>query len=165
MEYVGLTNIQAQELLKKFGYNEIISRPRQTSVGIFLSQFTSILVILLITASVTSLFLGDLLDGIFILLIVILNGALGFVQEYKAEKTIAALKKMTLSSVRVIREGFEQMIDSKLLVPGDIFFLEEGDKIQADATLLESLHLEVNEASLTGESMAIEPQKDIFMGT
>ncbi|MDP1743218.1 MAG: HAD-IC family P-type ATPase, partial [Candidatus Amesbacteria bacterium] len=161
----GLTNIQAEELLNKFGHNEITGRPRQTPFGIFLSQFASILVILLITASVASLFLGDLLDGMFILLIVILNGILGFVQEYKAEKTIAALKKMTLSSVRVIREGFEQMIDSKLLVPGDIFFLEEGDKIPADATLLESLHLEVNEASLTGESMAIEPKKDIFMGT
>src|SRR3989344_3989105 len=125
----GLTNIQAQELLKKFGYNEIVGRPRQTPFGIFLSQFTSILVVLLITASVASLFLGDLLDGMFILLIVILNGILGFVQEYKAEKTIVALKKMTVTSVRVIRDGVEQSIDSKLLVPGDIVMLEEGDKI------------------------------------
>ena len=111
------------------------------------------------------------MDGIFILLIVILNGVLGFVQEYKAEKTIAALKKMTLSTVRVVRDGFEQRIDSRLLVPGDVIFLEDGDKIPADATLLESLHMEVNEASLTGESMAVgknirvEDKKCIFLGT
>ena len=170
MKDVGLTNAQAQALLAKFGYNEIIGKPRQTPLGMFLSQFASILVMLLITASVASLFLGDLLDGIFILLIVILNGVLGFVQEYKAEKTIAALKKMTLSMVRVVRDGFEQQIDNKLLVPGDVILLEEGDKIPADATLLESLHLEVNEASLTGESMAVEKNsrgdhKYLFLGT
>lgn len=168
---VGLSDTQAQKLLTQLGYNEIVGRPRQTPFGILLSQFTSILVILLVIASVASLFLGDLLDGIFILLIVILNGILGFIQEYKAEKTIAALKQMTVSSVRVIRGGVEQKIDSKLLVPGDIIILEEGDKIPADATLLESLHLEANEASLTGESMAVEKniyeeeKKYIFLGT
>jgi Ca2+-transporting ATPase len=138
---------------------------------IFISQFTSILVILLIAASVASLFLGDLLDGIFILLIVILNGILGFVQEYKAEKAISALKTMTVSSVRVMRGGLQQKIDSKLLVPGDIIVLAEGDKIPADCTVLESFHLEVNEASLTGESMPVEKNsshedtKQLFLGT
>ncbi|MFH1899380.1 MAG: HAD-IC family P-type ATPase [Patescibacteria group bacterium] len=127
--------------------------------------------VLLIIASIASLFLGDLLDGIFILLIVILNGILGFIQEYKAEKTIAALKKMTVSSVRVMRDGVEQKIDSKLLVPGDVVILEEGGKIPADAKLLESLHLEVNEASLTGESMPVEKnvydeeKRTIYLGT
>src|SRR3989344_1685773 len=129
---LGLSSIQAQKLLIQFGYNEIAGKPRQTLLGILLSQFTSVLVILLIIASVISLFLGDLLDGIFILLIVILNGILGFIQEYKAEKTIVALKKMTVTSVRVIRDGVEQKIDSKLLVPGDVIMLEEGDKISAD---------------------------------
>ena len=153
---IGLSDTQAQKLLTKFGYNEIVGKPRQTPLQIFFTQFTSVLVVLLIIASVASLFLGDLLDGIFILLIVILNGILGFIQEYKAEKTIAALKQMTVASVRVIRGGVEQKIDSKLLVPGDVIILEEGDKIPADAALLESLHLEANEASLTGESMAVE---------
>ena len=92
---VGLSHKQAQKLLTQFGHNEIVDRPRQTLLQIFLLQFTSILVVLLILASVASLFLGDVLDGIFILLIVILNGILGFVQEYKAEKAIATLKKST----------------------------------------------------------------------
>ncbi len=168
---VGLSDTQAQKLLTQFGYNEIAGKPRQTPLQILLTQFTSVLVVLLIFASVASLFLGDLLDGIFILLIVILNGILGFIQEYKAEKTIAALKQMTVATVRVIRGGTEQKIDSKLLVPGDVIILEEGDKIPADAMLLESLHLEANEASLTGESMAVEKdtheeeKKHIFLGT
>lgn len=172
MEHIaGLSNKQAQKLLTQFGYNEIVGKPRQTPFQILISQFTSVLVVLLIIASIASLFLGDLLDGIFILLIVILNGALGFIQEYKAEKTIAALKKMTVTTVRVIRDGVEQKIDSKLLVPGDVIILEEGDKIPADGTLLESLHLEVNEASLTGESMPVEKnvhdegKRLIYLGT
>lgn len=168
---VGLSHKQAQKLLIQFGYNEIVGRPRHTPFQILVSQFTSVLVILLTIASIASLFLGDLLDGIFILLIVILNGTLGFIQEYKAEKTIAALKKMTVSTVRVIRDGVEQKIDSKLLVPGDVVILEEGDKIPADGKLLESLHLEVNEASLTGESMPVEKnvhdeeKRTMYLGT
>ncbi|MBP6993724.1 cation-translocating P-type ATPase [Candidatus Woesebacteria bacterium] len=168
---IGLTHEQAQKLLTQFGRNTITGRPRQTPLQIFLTQFTSLLVVLLIIASLASLFLGDVLDGIFILLIVILNGILGFVQEYKAEKTIAALKQMTISTVRVIREGTEQKIDSGLLVPGDVILLEEGDKVPADCELLESLHLEINEASLTGESMAVEKniheeeKRHIFLGT
>lgn len=166
-----MSSIQAQKLLIQFGYNEIVGHPRQTPFQILLSQFTSVLVVLLTIASIASLFLGDLLDGIFILAIVILNGILGFIQEYKAEKTITALKKMTVSTVRVMRDGVEQKIDSKLLVPGDVVILEEGDKIPADAKLLESLHLEVNEASLTGESMPVEKniydeeKKHVFLGT
>lgn len=167
----GLSSIQAEKLLTQFGYNEIVAKPRQTLFQIFLSQFTSVLVVMLIIASIASLFLGDLLDGIFILLIVIINGTLGFIQEYKAEKTIQALKMMTISSVRIIRDGVEQKIDSRFLVPGDVVILEEGDKIPADAKLLEGLHLEVNEASLTGESMPVEKntldenKRQIFLGT
>lgn len=170
-ENAGLSDKQAQKLLEQFGHNEIVGRPGQTPFQIFLTQFTSLLVILLIIASVASLFLGDLLDGIFILLIVILNGILGFVQEYKAEKTIRALKQMTVATVRVIRGGVEQKIDSQLLVPGDVIILEEGDKIPADGDILESLHLEANEASLTGESMPVEKnihdeeKKHVFLGT
>lgn len=167
----GLTGVEAQKKLTEVGNNEIIAKPLQTPLQILFAQFTSILIILLIFASIASVFLGDVLDGIFILLIVILNGILGFVQEYKAEKAIAALKKMTISTIRVIRDGFEQKIDSKLLVPGDVIFLEEGDKIPADCEVIESLHFEVNEASLTGESMAIkknlkdEESRQVFLGT
>jgi Ca2+-transporting ATPase len=171
MKPIGLGDQEAEKRLIKYGRNEIVDRPRTTPLAIFASQFTSLLIILLVIAAAASLFLGDLLDGIFILLIVILNGILGFVQEYKAEKAIAALKKMTVSSVRVIRGGIEHKIDSKLLVPGDVIILEEGDKIPADCALIESLHLEANEASLTGESMPVEKnhqdedKKHIFLGT
>lgn len=167
----GLTTHEAAKRLDRFGMNEIVDRPRQLPIQIFISQFTSLLVVLLIIASVASLFLGDLLDGIFILLIVVLNGILGFVQEFKAEKAITALKTMTVSSVRVVRDGIEQKIDSKLLVPGDVILLTEGDKIPADCTVLESLHLTANEASLTGESMPVEKnsadedKKQVFLGT
>lgn len=168
---LGLTSLEAQKLLEQFGPNKIVDRPRQTRWQIFLSQFTNILIVLLTAAAIASLFLGDLLDGVFILLIVILNGFLGFIQEYKAEKAITALSKMTVSSVRVIRDGLEQKVESHFLVPGDVVILQEGDQIPADGQLLESLHLEANEASLTGESMPIEknPQdeskKQIFLGT
>lgn len=171
MKPIGLGDQEAEKRFVRYGPNEIVDRPRTTAIAIFASQFTNLLIILLVIAAAASLFLGDLLDGIFILLIVILNGILGFVQEYKAEKAIAALKKMTVSSVRVVRDGLEHKIDSKLLVPGDVIILEEGDKIPADCALIESLHLEANEASLTGESMPVEKnhqdedKKHIFLGT
>jgi Ca2+-transporting ATPase len=167
----GLTQREAAKRLERFGPNEIVDRPRQRPIQIFVTQFTSLLVVLLIIASVASLFLGDLLDGIFILLIVLLNGILGFIQEYKAEKAITALKTMTVSSVRVIRDGFEQKIDSRMLVPGDVIHLTEGDKIPADCIVIHSVHLTANEASLTGESMPVEKnsidedKRRVYLGT
>ncbi|OGK16891.1 hypothetical protein A2690_03445 [Candidatus Roizmanbacteria bacterium RIFCSPHIGHO2_01_FULL_39_12b] len=167
----GLSQTKAKQLLDQFGYNKIVSKPKQSLKEIFFSQFKSILIILLIAASVTSIFIGDLIDGVFILLIVVLNGVLGFVQEYKAEAAIAALKKMTVSSVRVVRDGREQETDASLLVPDDIIVLEEGDKVPADCMLLESIHLETNDAALTGESLPVgKDAKDknnnlIFLGT
>lgn len=167
----GLTTVQAKKLLVEIGPNEIIQKSKHTIFSIFVSQFTSILVILLIIAAITSLFLGHAIDGSFILLIVFLNAILGFAQEYKAEKAIEALKKMTISTVRVIRDGSEGEIDSRDLVPGDIIMLEEGDTVPADCLLIESLHLEVNEASLTGESFPVEKKEgftdkgEIFMGS
>lgn len=167
MTHIGLTQEKAQELLTLHGVNEIKEKPKTTLIQIFISQFTSLLVVLLILASVGSIFLGDLLDGIFILLIVMVNGILGFIQEFKAEKAIKALKNMTVSQVRVIRDGIEQMIDSKLLVIGDLIVLGEGDKIPADCKIIESLHFEANEASLTGESFPIEKFNNdlIYLGT
>lgn len=167
----GITTAQAQTLLKQYGPNEIRSKPRQTLLQIFISQFTSLLIILLILAAVGSLFLGDMLDGIFILLIVVLNGVLGFVQEYRAERAIAALKRMAVSTVRILRDGVEQKIDNRYLVPGDIILLEEGDRVPADCQLVESMHLEANESSLTGESLPVEKnirdedKRHIYLGT
>jgi Ca2+-transporting ATPase len=171
IEYTGLTEKEAQKLFKKCGLNVIHTESRQTPLSLFISQFTSFLVVMLIIASIAALLLGDAIDGFFILLIVFLNGILGFAQEYKADKAIEALKRMTISTVRVIREGTEQKIDSSQLVPGDIVKLEEGDKIPADCIVLNSLHFEVNEASLTGESIPVakeshsESNNKIYSGT
>ncbi len=151
----GLSSGQAENLLKKFGPNEIVEGVKKHPLSILVSQFTSFLIFLLVLAALISLALGDILDGIFILLIVILNGILGFVQEFKAEKAIEALRKMTVSKVRVLRDGQEQAIDSRFLVPSDVIFVEEGTRIAADGKILESFNLEVNEAPLTGESLSV----------
>lgn len=159
-------------MLKKFGPNEIVEGKKKSSLSILISQFTSFLIFLLALAALISLILGDILDGIFILLVVVLNGLLGFVQEFKAEKAIEALKKITISRVRVFRDAVETEIDSRFLVPGDVFFIEEGVRIPADGQILEGLNLEVNEASLTGESLPVlkrtEAEGDeeaVFAGT
>jgi len=170
-ENLGLTHAQAATLLARHGPNAISKKTGHSPLSILLGQFTSVLVILLMVAALASLFLGDVLDGIFILLIVILNGILGFIQEYKAEKAIEALRSMTVATVRVLRGGVEQKIESTLLVPGDIVLLEEGDKVPADCELIESHHVEVNESSLTGESMPVEKnlteeaKRFIYLGT
>ena len=167
----GLTTSEAREILASSGPNEIAQKAGQSPLTIFLEQFKSILVILLILAAVASFFLGDRLDALFIIVIVVLNAILGFVQEYKAEKAIAALKKMTVSLVRVRRDGKELQIDSRYLVPGDIIYLEEGNRIPADARILDNLHFQVNEAALTGESLPVEKDPDdsnlcmLYMGT
>ncbi len=171
MKQHGLTSSEAAQLLQMHGPNELVETPHATPVGMFVEQFKSPLVIILLLATVLSLVLGDVLESILIFCIVILNAILGFVQEYRAEKALAALKKMTVSTTKVVRDGVAVELDNRLLVPGDIILLEEGDKIPADATIIRSLHFETNEASLTGESMPIEKDADnpekrtVFMGT
>ena len=167
----GLSSAEANRRLARFGPNTIVHAQASTPLQQLLSQFVSPLVILLVIATVLSLVLGETLDGVLILTIVVLNALLGFVQEYKAEKALAALKRMTVSTIRVIRDAVQGEIDSSLLVPGDVIILEEGDKVPADAKLLESMHMEMNEASLTGESMPVEknssePGKNtVYLGT
>ncbi len=167
----GLTQQQADELLTTYGPNEISHQSAQTPLHLALNQFNSPLVIILCLATVLSLALGDTLEGILILIIVVLNAALGFIQEYRAEKALLSLRQMTVTTVRITRDGKEKEIDSKELVPGDIIFLEEGNKVPADAELIHSLHFEVDESSLTGEPIAIEKDateeanKFIYLGT
>lgn len=167
----GLSAKKAQELLAHFGTNEIKETRKFTLLSSFISQFNNFLTILLILAGVISFLLGEKIDSLFIFLIVILNALFGLYQEAKAEKSLETLKKLTVSMVRVRRDGKEQEIDSRFLVPGDIIFIEEGNKVPADAKILESMHLEVNEAVLTGESLPVEKEagknkdENIYMGT
>lgn len=151
----GLTTEKAQELLTEHGPNEITQKSAHSAWQMFLDQFKSPLVLMLFLATAISFLLGDKLEGTLILAIVVLNALLGFFQEYRAERALEALKKIAVSIVRVIRDGVQREIDSKLLVVGDVIFLEEGNKIPADARLVEALHLEVEEAALTGESLPV----------
>lgn len=167
---MGLTTEEAKKRLIQFGPNEIIVKKRYRLLHIFFSQFRSILMLLLIIAALAAFLVGDSIDGAMILLIVFLNAIFGFAQEYRAEKAVESLKKMAISTARVIRDGKEQEILSTLLVPGDIIILEEGDKVPADAKITESFHLEINEASLTGESLPVEKavfeeENSVFLGT
>lgn len=151
----GLTTQQVEQLRLQYGLNELQEVRRFTFLKSFLSQFNNFLVILLFTASVISFSIGKWLDSALVLFIVFLNACLGVYQEHKAEQSLKFLKRMTSSFVRVIRDRKEQEVESKYLVPGDIIYLEAGTKIPADAELLRSWSLEVNEASLTGESLPV----------
>ena len=151
----GLTTGEAEQRLRQHGPNEITQKSAHSAWDIFLEQFKSPLVLLLFIATAISFALGDILEAALILAIVTLNAILGFFQEYRAERALEALKKITVSTVRVLRDGIQKEIDSKLLVGGDVIFLEEGNKIPADARLIGSMHLEVDEAALTGESLPV----------
>jgi P-type Ca2+ transporter type 2C len=159
----GLTNEEAKKRLDEFGYNELKKEKNITILNIFISQFKNALIILLIFAGFISLFLGERVESIAIFSIVFLNAMLGFYQEYKAEKAIEALEKISAPIAKVIRDGKEQKIPAKEVVVGDILLLEAGDIVPADSRLLEVSSLQIDEASLTGESVpsakVIEPFK------
>jgi Ca2+-transporting ATPase len=163
----GLTSIQVSQLLIQYGLNVITEQKKKSIFVKFFEQFNNFLTILLIGAAVFSFLLGETLDGGLIIGIVILNGFFGLYQEAKAEESLKALKQMTVTKVRVIRDNQQIEIDSKYLVPGDVVFLEEGVKIPADAKVVETMNLEVNESALTGESMAILKiiNDKVFSGT
>jgi len=163
----GLSTTQAQEFLEKYGPNAITEQKKKNIFLKFFEQFNNFLTILLIIAAGLSFFIGEPVDGILILTIVILNAFFGLYQESKAEEAIAALRRITITKVRVIRDGVEQEIDSRFLVPQDMIFIEEGMKVPADARILEGINLEVNEAILTGESLPVSKKEtdEIFTGT
>ena len=167
----GLTSSQALTNLKKFGYNEIIHKTNFRLLKILLSQFTSFLIIILIIAGSVSIFLHETIDGLAIFGIVIINTIIGFIQEYKAENAVNALKKMVVPTAIVLRDGQQKEISIKNVVPGDIVILSEGEKIPADLEIIESFSLKVDESMLTGESLAVdkfistEKEGKLFKGT
>ncbi|RLG21676.1 calcium-translocating P-type ATPase, PMCA-type [Candidatus Micrarchaeota archaeon] len=151
----GLSETEAKRRLKKFGYNEIRREEKHKLLKIFMSQFESPLVIVLIFATAFSFFIGNTIDALIILAIVILNAVFGFVQEYKADKAIEALRKLSHPKSIVIRNGKEMQIPSRELVPGDIIILSEGSAVPADARIIYENDLYVDESMLTGESKAV----------
>lgn len=151
----GLNNSEVIKLRNKYGYNEVINIQKYTTLKLLISQFTSVIIIILIIAGLISIFLGETIDGIAIITIVIINSIIGFSQEYKAENAVKALKKMIVPTTVVVRNNTQIEIPIRELVPGDIVILNEGDKIPADLELLEAFSLKVDESILTGESVPV----------
>jgi Ca2+-transporting ATPase len=160
----GLTQAEAERRLQQYGLNELVDRGTKNPWKILLEQFTSVMVLILIAAAVISLLVGDLKDAIAILAIVVLFGVLGFTQEYRAEKAMAALRKMAVPNVRVRRDGDVREVAASQLVPGDIVLLEAGNVVPADARIVESNNLRIQEAALTGESEPIEKDTGALSG-
>ena len=165
----GLTLVQATERLKKHGHNKLPEKKKFSALKIFLSQFKSPLVYILIIAAAISLALKEFIDMGIILAAVLINAGIGFFQEYKAEKTFIHLKKLVTHTALVLRQGDtdepeteEHIINSQELVPGDIIILEAGDIVPADARLIEVHNLETKEALLTGESIPSTKQIEIL---
>src|SRR3989338_349070 len=151
----GLSQAEAARRLVQFGPNEIKEKKSVRPLAIFLGQFRSFVIGLLIAATAISFLLGEVLDAFVILAIIILNGMLGFFQEYRAEKTIEALRKLTSLKAIVFRDGKEAEIPASQLVPGDVIRVETGQKVPADGRILEAFNLQTQEASLTGESLPL----------
>jgi len=151
----GLDTAEAKQRLARYGHNELKEEKPVSRLQIFLAQFKSFLVIILIAATIFSAAIGEIIDAIAILVIVVLNGVFGYIQEYRAEKTIAALKKLTRPETIVLRDGRKQMIPSRDIVPGDIVILEQGSRVTADMRLLWTTDLKIDESALTGESVPV----------
>jgi Ca2+-transporting ATPase len=176
----GLSAEDAAERRKENGYNELSEGKKVSPVTIMLNQFKDFMVLVLMGATLVSGLLGEYLDAITIIAIILLNGVLGFVQEFRAERSLRALKQLSAPSAKVLRNGKQELIAAKMLVPGDIVLLESGDRIPADVRWLQCSALYAEESALTGESLPVskhaEPihaeelplgdQKNIgFMGT
>jgi len=166
----GLSQLEATNRLAKYGLNELVTKKNKPAWVYFFDQFKDFMILILMVAAILSGIMGDMVDAVVILIIVLLNALLGFSQEYKAEKSMLALKKMSVTTARVNRDGNPAIIPSEELVPGDIVFLEAGNIVPADIRLIEVHALSIDESSLTGESNAIHKKietitdKDISLG-
>ena len=159
--------LNAQEVAARqaqHGKNELPTQVGEGWFKLLLSQFTDVMVLILIAAAIISALLGDVKDTVVILAIVILNAALGFYQEYQAEQALAALSAMQVPQVRVRRNGHVQQISAADLVPGDIVLIESGDRIPADGRLIEAINLQIEESAMTGESVPVEKSTDPLEG-
>jgi Ca2+-transporting ATPase len=152
----GLTPEEARQRMERFGPNELIEKKRKPLWMMFMDQFKDFMILVLIAAAVVAGVIGEPSDSIAIAVIVLLNAILGFVQEYRAEKAMAALKKLAAPSATVIRDGRPESIPSGQLVPGDLVILEAGNVVPADIRIIEAVQFRTEEAALTGESVPVE---------
>ena len=160
---LGLSNQEAKSRLERMGPNVLVTAPPISPWRIFLSQFQDFMVLVLLGTVVISVLLGEYLDAAAIFAILFLNAVLGFVQEYRAERSIEMLGRLAAEHCRVVRDGHKTLIAAADLVPGDIILLETGDRVPADARLLECQLLSVDESNLTGESVPVSKDEK-FLG-
>src|SRR5574343_363682 len=152
---IGLSLKDVSERERIYGKNELIQKPLRPLYSVFLAQFANPLIYLLLIAAIAAALLGEVRDSVVIIVVVILNSVIGAFQEGRAERSLAALKKMTSVFATVLRNGGEIKIPSEDLVPGDIVSLLPGDAIPADSRIIDSFSLEISEAALTGESLPV----------
>ena len=171
LSHEGLSQREAENRLKKFGANSLMSNKKISPQKILVAQFKDVLVLILIASTILSLIMGEYIEAIAIITIVLVNSIIGFFQEYRTEKTLDALKNLAAPTSRVLRDGKVTVIQSSEIVPDDVILLEAGDRIPADAKLFEIHNLQVDESLLTGESLPVDKDLDIsgsdtvFMGT
>ena len=160
----GLTASEAKARLLRYGLNQLKGKKKTPPAIVFLKQFLSPLIYVLLVAAIISVIVGHFLDAWVILGVLLLNAVIGFVQEVRAEKAMEALLRMAAPRARVRRAGDVQSLPARNIVPGDIILLETGDKVPADARLIEASNLKVNEASLTGESVPVDKHTRAMTG-
>ncbi len=158
----GLKERETKNRLARFGYNELERYKKISPLQTFFSQFKNLLVIILFFATFLSLFVGEIVDAILILIFILILVIIGFVQEYKAEKALESLRKLTAPKATVIRNGKGIEVDAREVVPGDIVLLQTGDRIPADARLIEAISLEIDESMLTGESVPAKKSVEVL---
>lgn len=151
----GLSSFEADRRRQEYGSNALISAPRRSTLSIFITQFRSLIVLLLIAASTLAFLLNETIEGFAILIVIILNAIIGFLTELRAEQAITALQKQTVPTAHVIRDEDEHKIPAVDLVPGDTVVLSAGERVPADGRIVESVQLQMQEASLTGESQPV----------
>jgi Ca2+-transporting ATPase len=152
----GLSNTEVEERILKYGTNEIQDNNKKSPFLIFLNQFSDFMILVLIAVAIISGFIGELTDSIIIIVIIILNAIIGFIQEYKAEASVQALKKMASLHAHVKRNNTVEVIEATQLVPGDIVEIQAGSIIPADIRFLQTHALRINESALTGESVPVD---------
>lgn len=158
----GLNSTEVKKRIEKYGKNELATKSEINPLKIFIDQFKSFIIYILLFAVVFSLLAGEIVDSIIIIVILLANAIIGFIQELGAQKNLEALKQMTSIKANVKRNNKFIKIESSELVPGDIIFLEAGDKIPADARIIESSRLKIEESALTGESVPVDKNSDII---
>ncbi|MDT8318248.1 MAG: cation-translocating P-type ATPase [bacterium] len=159
---LGLGEDEALRRQGEFGLNELETKSKVYPLFIFLSQFKSFIIYILLFAVTFSIIIGEYIDSTIILAILLANAFIGFFQELSASRSLEALKRLTSIKALVLRDGRKIILDSRYLVPGDIIFLESGDKVPADARIIEAVRLKTEEATLTGESLPVEKNSDLI---